>query len=118
MANAPEADAVALTVIVSAADDYRYAARQGAEVEIRAAALPAECAQRCLRLASALGLAVAGIDLRRTPDGDWYCFEVNPSPGFTYYQDACGQTIDEAIARLLLAAPAPRHRTRGASRSI
>lgn len=111
-------DQVFTAEIVSAADDYRYAARQGAEVEIRAAALPAECAQRCLRLASALGLAVAGIDLRRTPDGDWYCFEVNPSPGFTYYQDACGLAIDEAIARLLLAAPARTRRARRASRSI
>lgn len=101
-------DALFACEIVSTADDYRYAARQGIDVDIRACALPAECADRCLRLAAALGLPVAGIDLRLTPDGEWYCFEVNPSPGFTYYQEACGLAIDEAIARLLIAGTAPR----------
>jgi D-alanine-D-alanine ligase-like ATP-grasp enzyme len=48
-------------------------------------------------------LIVAGIDLRHTPAGKWYCFEVNPSPGFTYYQAATHQPIDEAIAQLLVA---------------
>jgi D-alanine-D-alanine ligase-like ATP-grasp enzyme len=46
-------------------------------------------------------LAVAGIDLRQNVDGDWYCFEVNPSPAFTYYQEATDQPISRAIARLL-----------------
>ena len=43
------------------------------------------------------------MDLRSTPDGAWYCFEVNPSPGFTYYQEETGQPIADAIARLLAA---------------
>jgi hypothetical protein len=46
-------------------------------------------------------LLAAGVDLRRTVDGRWYCFEVNPSPGFTYYQDATGQPLAEAMAELL-----------------
>jgi len=50
-----------------------------------------------------MSLAVAGIDLRRTPDGQWFCFEVNPSPGFIYYEQATGQPMAEAIARLLAA---------------
>jgi D-alanine-D-alanine ligase-like ATP-grasp enzyme len=41
---------------------------------------------------------VAGIDLRRTTDGRWVCFEVNPSPGFVYFDDG---TITEALADLL-----------------
>jgi len=52
-------------------------------------------------MAGVMGLPVAGIDLRCTPDGIWYCFEVNPSPGFTYFQDETNQPIAEAIARLL-----------------
>jgi len=52
-------------------------------------------------MTAAMGLAFAGIDLRLTPDGDWYCFEVNPSPGFSYFQFESGQPIDEAVARLL-----------------
>jgi len=46
-------------------------------------------------------LLVAGVDLRHTLDDRWYCFEVNPSPGFTYFQESTHQVIDEAIAKLL-----------------
>jgi hypothetical protein len=88
--------------ICSEADDYRYAGRQGDETSIRPCALPDDCADRCVALAANMGLLVAGIDLRRTPDGRWFCFEVNPSPGFTYFQDQTGQPIDQAIAELLL----------------
>jgi hypothetical protein len=82
------------------ADDYRYA--QG-DVEIRSTRLPPEIEERCIRLAKALRLPVAGIDLRRTSDDAWYCFEVNPSPAFSYYQQETGQPIDRAIAHLLAA---------------
>jgi D-alanine-D-alanine ligase-like ATP-grasp enzyme len=46
----------------------------------------------------AMNLEVAGVDLRRTP----YCFEVNPSPGFTFYDLLAGQGLDRAIARHLM----------------
>jgi hypothetical protein len=88
--------------IVSQADDYRYASRTGCRAKIRAARLPADVAERCRRLATGVNLPVAGIDLRVTAEGEWYCFEVNPSPGFTYYQDETGQPIAEAIAQYLL----------------
>jgi D-alanine-D-alanine ligase-like ATP-grasp enzyme len=42
---------------------------------------------------------VAGIDLRRTPSGEWYCFEVNPSPAYSWF-DLDGR-IATAIARFL-----------------
>jgi glutathione synthase/RimK-type ligase-like ATP-grasp enzyme len=89
--------------IVSDADDYRYAARQNSDVEIRAFTLSWDVADQCRALAATLSLRVAGIDLRHTPNGAWYCFEVNPSPAFTYYQEASAQPIGEAIARLLAA---------------
>jgi hypothetical protein len=95
-------DEVFACEIVSEADDYRYARRQGAHTEIRSYDLPKAYADRCRELAAAMGLLVAGIDLRRTPEGQWYCFEVNPSPAFTYYQMATNQPVDEAIARLLV----------------
>jgi hypothetical protein len=47
-------------------------------------------------------LQVAGIDLRKTSDGNWFCFEVNPSPAFTFYEEATGQPIAKAIANLLV----------------
>jgi glutathione synthase/RimK-type ligase-like ATP-grasp enzyme len=94
-------DAVFATEILSDASDYRYARSQGAKATLRACDLPPETASACLALSAALGLAVAGIDLRRTPDGRWVCFEVNPSPGFIFYERATEQPISEAVARLL-----------------
>ena len=87
--------------ITSAADDYRYARYVGATTEIASHQLPPEIAARCRTAAFALGLEVSGLDLRQRPDGTWYCFEINPSPAFTYFQDATGQPIDMAIAQLL-----------------
>lgn len=87
--------------IESDALDYRYAHRQGLTATMRPARLPDDVAERCVAVTGAIGLAFSGVDLKRTPDGRWYCFEVNPSPGFTYYQEATGQQIDEAVARLL-----------------
>lgn len=88
--------------IISDAADYRYASRQGASVRISPFTLPTDCAEKCRRLVARMELHVAGVDLRRTPDDNWYCFEVNPSPGFTYYQESTNQPIDQAIARLLM----------------
>jgi RimK-like ATP-grasp domain len=93
--------------VTSSADDYRYAAREGATTEVAACELPDEIAARCLGLAGALGLHFAGVDLRRTPDGEWVCFEVNPSPAFSYYQSRTGQPIADAVARLLASSRRP-----------
>jgi glutathione synthase/RimK-type ligase-like ATP-grasp enzyme len=85
------------------ADDYRYASRQGCPVSLSATELEAGVAERAARLAHALGLPLAGLDLRRTPDGEWVCFEVNPSPCFTYYENLTRQPIAHAVAQLLAA---------------
>ena len=42
--------------------------------------------------------------LKLTPDQQVYCFEVNPSPAFSYYEAHTGQPIAQAIARYLAAA--------------
>lgn len=81
------------------ADDYRYATDE--PPEIVACSLAPELEEKCRNMADAMGLAIAGIDLRRTPQGEWFCFEVNPSPGFTYYEASTGQPISRAVASLL-----------------
>lgn len=88
--------------VVSDADDYRYAKKSGTATSFRPCWFPDYQADKCVKLARAAGLMIAGVDLRQTPDGRWYCFEVNPSPGFTYYQAETGQPIDEAVAALLM----------------
>ena len=95
---------VIATEIVSSADDYRYAARAKARVAMAPVDLPAEFADRCRSLLRSLGLSLAGIDFRQTPDGKWYCLEANPSPGFTYFEAATGQPIAAAVADLLISA--------------
>jgi glutathione synthase/RimK-type ligase-like ATP-grasp enzyme len=87
------------TAITTPATDYRYAHQQtGEEASFAATELPEELADRCLALARGLGLGLAGIDLRLTPDGRAVCFEVNPSPGYSYYESYTGQPITAAIA--------------------
>lgn len=81
--------------------DYRYASREGRTVEMEPTILPSAIAGSCARLARELDLLLAGIDLKETPNGDYYCFEVNPCPGFLYYERHSGQPISAALAGLL-----------------
>ena len=88
--------------IDSTATDYRYASRQvDAAAELAVAELPPRVAAAAVRLADTLLLPFSGIDLRRTPDGDWYCFEVNPSPAYSYYESHTGLPIADALVRYL-----------------
>lgn len=93
------------TRIDSEADDYRYAGRDGIAIAITPFEIPPALGRRLVRLSTRMGLLVSGIDLRLTEGGDWYCFEVNPSPGFTYYEEATGQPIADAVAGLLCGRP-------------
>jgi len=89
------------TEIVSDKIDYRYAKRAGGSAELRATELPADITEKCIALTRGLGLAFAGIDLKRTPDGEFFCFEVNPSPAFSYYEANTEQPIARAVGRYL-----------------
>lgn len=91
-----------------AADDYRCAVSDGIPLEMRSASLPEHIAARCHSLSRALNLPVCGIDLRRSADDRWYCFEANPAPVFTYYEAATSQPLTAAIVAVLLAACASR----------
>lgn len=98
-------DRLFATRVRSEAVDYRYAGREGHSVEMEPATLPPPIADACRRIARELGLLLTGIDLKETPDGNYYCFEVNPSPGFLYYEKHGGQPISTAIADLLHQGP-------------
>jgi glutathione synthase/RimK-type ligase-like ATP-grasp enzyme len=89
------------TRVHSGTVDYRYASREGGHVEMEPTTLPVAIAASCLRLARQLDLLLTGIDLKETPQGEYYCFEVNPSPGFLYYESHTGQPISTALAELL-----------------
>jgi hypothetical protein len=90
------------TRIESAATDYRYASAQvGKAANLAATELSDDVADKCIRLTAGLGLAFAGIDLKFAPDGRVFCFEVNPSPGYSYFEANTGQPIARAVARYL-----------------
>jgi len=90
------------TAIQSEAIDYRYSSRQ---TGIPAALAPYEIdesiAERCVSLTKSLGLAFSGIDLKITADGRVFCFEVNPSPGYSYFEQGSGQRISKMVAAYL-----------------
>lgn len=87
--------------ILSNATDYRYAER----TRLQTHQLPPEVAQRCVDLAQALCLPLAGIDLRLRSDGQYVCFEVNPMPAYSYYESNTGLPISIALADLLANPP-------------
>ncbi len=89
------------TEVETEAVDYRYAGRDDVSVDMRAIQLPDEINEKCVKLSRRLDLPLCGIDLKRTPNNEYYCFEVNPSPAYTYYQDYTGQPIARAIVNWL-----------------
>lgn len=83
--------------ILASDADYRY----DKSAEICAFELDPATRSRCLAVARALGMEIAGVDLRITPEGRTYCFEVNPSPAFSWYEVRTGQPITAALCDLL-----------------
>ncbi len=83
--------------ILASDADYRY----DKQAEISAFELDPATRARCIAVARRLGMEIAGVDLRRTPEGEAYCFEVNPSPAFSWYEVRTGQPITSALCDLL-----------------
>jgi glutathione synthase/RimK-type ligase-like ATP-grasp enzyme len=94
-------DQVFASLIETPAVDYRYASQDGLDVEIKAVYIEDELAGRCRALSRSLGLPLCGIDLKRAPTGEVYCFEANPSPAFSFYQEQTGQDIAAAVVAYL-----------------
>jgi glutathione synthase/RimK-type ligase-like ATP-grasp enzyme len=94
-------DSVFATSAATDVVDYRYTAREGGELEMNSFKLPDEIREHCLLLSRKLGLPLCGIDLFLTTEGAYYCFEVNPSPGYSFYEQTTGQKISSAIVQWL-----------------
>jgi glutathione synthase/RimK-type ligase-like ATP-grasp enzyme len=87
--------------IQSQAVDYRYAAKEGYARTMVAAKLPENVESHCLRLTRQLDLAMSGIDLKETPAGELYCFEVNTSPAFPFYESPARPVVADALGQFL-----------------
>lgn len=86
--------------------DYRTGL---ASADVRAFELPSAIADALLSLMERLNLQYGAIDLRRTPDGEYVFFEVNPGGEFLFVSERTGLQIPRAIA----AALERHHRTGG-----
>jgi hypothetical protein len=86
--------------IVSEAVDYRYAGQDGLDVDMQVFTPPDDVRDRCIRLSRMLELPFCGIDFK-VDGGEYCCFEVNPSPAYSYYQEHTGLPISDALVRYL-----------------
>lgn len=100
-------DKVFATQVESDSTDYRYGHHQGQEARLSAVLLPEEIEAACVQVSADLELHFSGIDLRITPEGKCYCFEANPCPAFSYYEDHTGQPIARELALFLSSQPSP-----------
>ena len=83
--------------ISTQADDYRYPGDN--PVEYARTEIPPAIAALCVDSTKQLGLVISGIDFKISEvNGDWYCLEVNPMPGYSYYD----RDLDGQIASALL----------------
>jgi glutathione synthase/RimK-type ligase-like ATP-grasp enzyme len=64
--------------------------------------LPDSVVKDCFTVASTLGLTLTGIDVRRTPDGEYVFLEGNPSPMFIHFENITGYPISDALVDLLM----------------
>lgn len=78
--------------------DYRY----DKEREIIPIEIPKIIAEQCVKMTADMGLYLSGVDLRVTDDGRYYCFEVNPSPAFSWYEYQTGLPITKAVGEMML----------------
>jgi glutathione synthase/RimK-type ligase-like ATP-grasp enzyme len=89
------------TRIVCSSVDYRFAWQEGISIKMEPTVLNAEVASRCLQLTEKLGLTLAGIDLKESPVGEYYCFEVNAAPVFPFYERITHQPVSKALGEFL-----------------
>ena len=87
--------------VASSALDYRYAGREGLDLQLEPTQIPDLVADRCRALSATLDLPFCGIDLCHRTDGSWLCYEVNPSPGYSWYEEATGLPISDALVAWL-----------------
>lgn len=81
--------------------DYRYASKYKAKSKLRPYDLDSNTKEKCIKLTKGLGLDFSGIDLKICKDNQIFCFEVNPSPAYSFYEANANQPISKAVAEYL-----------------
>ena len=68
------------------------------ESDVKAVRLPSKVEKALLKLQHELGLSFGAIDMRRTSDGKYYFFEVNPAGQWLFVEQRSGLAISDAMA--------------------
>jgi hypothetical protein len=76
--------------------------RDDANARIERVDLPDDVAQQCRTLMRLFGLVLTGIDIRRSPEGEYVFLEGNPSPMFLHFEAMTGYPIGDRLVDLLL----------------
>ena len=77
--------------------------REDAEAELIPVELPKAIQQQCFEIAKALYLDWTAIDWRKTPAGEYFFLEANPSPMFIHFEQKTGFPITKELVKLLMA---------------
>jgi glutathione synthase/RimK-type ligase-like ATP-grasp enzyme len=72
------------------------------EAAMQGVTLPPKVQRALLKLQRRLGLTYGAIDMRRTPDGEYIFFEVNPAGQWLFVEQRTGLPISQAMADLLI----------------
>ena len=72
------------------------------ETEIQVVKLPKKIEQGLRQLQLSLGLKYGAIDMRRTPNGEYYFLEVNPAGQWLFVERGTGLPISQAMADYLI----------------
>jgi glutathione synthase/RimK-type ligase-like ATP-grasp enzyme len=74
----------------------------GGDASYEPVELPPAVVQHCRDAARGCGLVFAGIDIKRTPTGEWVFLELNSSPIYLDVEHKLGHPISRAIAELIV----------------
>jgi hypothetical protein len=89
--------------IESDAVDYRYYRTRGSYSKMHVyESVPTEIVERCISYAEERGVVLAGFDFKVDEAGNWYCLEMNPSPGFEFYDRVLEGKICRKVLEYLL----------------
>ncbi|CAM4058255.1 hypothetical protein [Pseudomonas wadenswilerensis] len=89
--------------------DYRYAKRQGGNIQVQPIEVPVAEQFRAIEYMHRVGLEFAGFDFKVDASGSWWLLEANPMPGFEFFDQFANDRIGlEVLQSLQANAPLPR----------
>ena len=63
--------------------------------------LPKDVEENCFKIMPLFNLNYTGMDLRRTPQGEYVFIEANPAPMFIHFENQTGYPISDTLIKLL-----------------